>query len=71
MIYHHDSAPSHTSTKTIDFLNKAKINYVKPEQWMPKSPDAAPMDYAVWGYLKQRLNKHEIETLDDLKKNCV
>lgn len=68
MIYHHNSAPSHTSKKTITFMNDSKINYVKPEQWMPKSPDAAPMDYAVWGYLKQRLNKQNIENLDELKK---
>ena len=45
MIYHHDSALSHT----IAFLNKSKINYVKPEEWMPKSD---PMDYAIWCYFK-------------------
>ena len=50
MIYHHDSAPSHTSKKSIAFLDKSKINYVKPEEWMPKSPDAAPMDYSIWSY---------------------
>jgi hypothetical protein len=38
---------------------------------MPKSPVAAPMDYAIWEYLKQRLNKHEIETLDELKKKTM
>ena len=32
MIYHHDSAPSHAPKKTIVFLNKSKINYVKPEE---------------------------------------
>ncbi|CAF2118715.1 unnamed protein product [Rotaria magnacalcarata] len=68
MIYHHDSAPSHVSKETIAFMNKTKINYVKPQEWMPKSPDAAPMDYVVWGHLKQRLNKCKIETLDQLKK---
>ena len=36
---------------------------------MLKSPDPAPMDYAIWGYLKQRLNKKNIETLDQLKKS--
>ncbi|CAF5152427.1 unnamed protein product, partial [Rotaria magnacalcarata] len=49
LIFHHDSAPSHVSKKTIAFLNASKINYVKPEEWMPKSPDAAPMDYSIWG----------------------
>ncbi|CAF2153742.1 unnamed protein product [Rotaria magnacalcarata] len=71
MIYHHDSAPSHVSKETIAFMNKTKINYVKPQEWMPKSPDAAPMDYAVWSHLKQRLNKCKIEILDQLKKKCI
>lgn len=68
MIFHQDSAPSHVSKKTINFLNQSKISFIKPEEWMPKSPDAAPMDYAVWGYLKQRLNRHPIQTLDELRK---
>ena len=72
MIYHHDSAPGHTSKKTNAFLNKSKINYVKPEEWMPKSPDAVPMDYSTWGYLKQQLSTQKIETLNELKKKfCV
>jgi hypothetical protein len=57
MIFHRDNAPSHVSKKTIAFLDASGINYVKPEEWMPKSSDAAPMDYSVWGYLKQQLNK--------------
>ena len=68
MIYHHDSAPSHTSKKTIAFLTKSKINYVKPEEWMPKS---APMDYSIWSYLKQQLNKQKIEILDELEKQIL
>jgi hypothetical protein len=35
---------------------------------VPKSLDAAPMDYAVWRYLKQQLNKQNIQTLSQLKK---
>lgn len=69
--FHQDSAPSHTAKETINYLNKCGINYVKPEEWLPSSPDAAPMDYAVWGYLKQRLNKTEIKTLDELKKKLL
>ena len=71
LIFHHDSAPSHVSKKTIAFLNASKIYYVKPEEWMPKSPDAAPMDYSIWGYLKQRLNKQKIESLNVLKKKLL
>ncbi|CAF4482595.1 unnamed protein product [Rotaria sp. Silwood2] len=35
-------------------------------KWMPASPDAAPMDYSIWGYLKQQLNKTHIDCLDEL-----
>ena len=71
MIYHHDSAPVHILKKTIAFLNKSKINYVKSDEWMPKSHDVAPMDYSIWGYLKQQLNKQKIETLDELFKKIL
>jgi hypothetical protein len=33
---------------------------------MPSSPDAAPMDYSIWGYLKQRLNQVNIKCLNEL-----
>jgi hypothetical protein len=71
-IFHQDSAPSHTSKTTSNFLNEKKTNYIKPEEWMPSSPDATPMDYSIWGYLKQRLNKTKTKSLHELKKNfCV
>ncbi|CAF1337854.1 unnamed protein product [Rotaria sordida] len=60
------SAPSPTSKETIQYLNENKINYIKPEEWMPASPDAAPMDYAIWGYLKQQLNRTDTKSLDEL-----
>ncbi|CAF3848260.1 unnamed protein product [Rotaria sp. Silwood1] len=59
-------APSHTAKETVSFLNKNKINYIKPEEWMPGSPDAAPTDYSMWEYLKQQLNKTYIDSLDEL-----
>jgi len=68
LIFHHDSAPSYVSKETIQFLNESKINYIKPNESIPSSLDAAPMDFSVWGYLKQRLNKQKIETLVELKK---
>ncbi|CAF3506214.1 unnamed protein product [Rotaria socialis] len=67
-IFLQDSAPSHVSKKTIAFLNASKMKYVKPEEYMPKSPHAATMDYSIWGYLKQRLNKQKIGSLSELKK---
>ena len=38
---------------------------------MPKSPNVASMDYAIWEHLKQWLNKVKIETLDELRKKLL
>ena len=65
---HQDSAPSHRSKMTLEFLKSSKINFITPEEWIPKSPDAAPMDYFVWGFLKNRLRKKNIKDTADLKR---
>ena len=51
MVFHQDSASSHTARKTLDFLQKRLVQYMTPSEWMPKSPDCAPMDYGIWGIL--------------------
>lgn len=68
MVFHQDSASSHTSKQTLKFLKDNKVKFVKPEEWMPKSPDAAPMDFGIWGILKRRLQKRTINTLRGLKR---
>lgn len=35
---------------------------------MPNSPDADPCDYFLWGYLKSKLNKRNVNTINGLKK---
>ena len=67
-LYHQDSAPSHASKKTLKFLRDNNIPLITPLQWMPNSPDAAPLDYFYWGYLKNRLNKRKVTTISGLKK---
>jgi hypothetical protein len=40
--------------------------YVTPEEWMPKSSDAAPMDVGILGLLKRWLQQRKIYTLSGL-----
>ena len=68
MVFHQDSASSHTMIKTLDLLQKRRVQYITPSEWMPKSPDCAPMDYGIWGILKRRLQKRSIYTLNGLKR---
>ena len=60
--FHHDAASSHTSKKTLDYLESIKIkygiNYIKNSEIPIKSPDASPLDFFGFGYLKQKLCLH-------------
>ncbi len=67
-LFQQDSAPSHRSKKTQKFLMDNKIPFLTPNQWLPNSPDAAPLDFFFWGYLKGRINQRNPKTLEGLKK---
>ncbi|XP_042901427.1 histone-lysine N-methyltransferase SETMAR-like [Parasteatoda tepidariorum] len=44
-VSHQDSAQSHASKVTQKFLTDQQVQFLRPEQWIPNSPDAAPSDY--------------------------
>ena len=68
MILHQDSAPGHVAKKTITYMKEHNIQVITPDEWLPKSLDAAPMDYSIWGIMKERVRKHNVSTLNGLKK---
>ena len=70
-MFHQDSAPSHASIKTLKFLDDRQIAYIKPTEWLANSPDAAPLDYFAWGYLKHQLSKRKASSIASLKRAIV
>lgn len=66
-IFHHDSAPSHVSKLTQEFMH-ANMKFLEKDNWIPMSPDAAPMDYFVWGYLKRKLWRVKVKDMAGLKR---
>lgn len=67
-IFHQYSAPAHKAASTIEFLVQNKVNFIREEDWIPCSPDAAPMDFGIWGYMKNKLKFKKVRTLNGLKK---
>jgi len=65
-LFHQDSAPSHTSRITQEYM-RSKMRFIPKEIWIPKSPDAAPMDYFVWGHLKRMLWNSKPKDMAGLK----
>ena len=67
-ILQQDSAPSHRAKKTIDWLKNNRIKFINPSEWIPNSPDAAPMDYCIWGYMLSKLKHRKVGSLNSLKR---
>jgi len=62
-----DGALSHRAKSTATFLQRTVPNFIEPSVWAPNSPDLNPVDYAVWGALRQSVYCIPISNLDDLK----
>jgi hypothetical protein len=68
MVFHQDSASSHTARKSLTYLKQNNVKFISPEEWMPKSLDAASMDFSIWGIVKRRLQKRKVTSLNRLKR---
>ncbi|CAM2703707.1 unnamed protein product [Rotaria socialis] len=54
MVLHQDSAPGHVTKYTSSYMKEHNINVIMPLDWLPKSSDAAAMDYSIWAIMKER-----------------
>lgn len=70
-LWHQDSAPSHKAVKTNDFLARNNIDFIHSGEWIPKSPDACPLDYFMWGLMKRKLERKRVRTVKGLKRALV
>ena len=67
-IFQQDSAPSHKSKKSQQFLTE-KCEFIEHKDWPSNSPDLNPMDYFVWGTMEMMLKKKKYRTFTGFKKS--
>ena len=65
-----DGAPPHTARETQNWLGTQCPDWIKKDEWPPKSPDLNPMDYGLWGMLISKIAelRNEVRNLDDLRE---
>ena len=72
VFFHHDKASSHTANLTTEYLEQLKssigISYLEKYYIPVKAPDASPLDFYGFGYLKQQLSKRRARTLNGVWK---
>lgn len=59
MYYHHDGAPPHNGRNVVAFMNNEYpgrwLGTNGPIPWPARSPDLNPLDFFVWGHVKNRV----------------
>lgn len=70
--FQQDGAPAHFALRVrrvldANFPNRW-IGRRGTIEWPPRSPDLTPLDYFLWGYLKERVYKTRPVNIDDLKQ---
>lgn len=66
-----DSAPCHTSRRSLAWLSDNFSDHITPDMWPPNSPDCNPLDYYVWGAVERETNKTPCKTKDELKARIM
>jgi len=70
-IFQQDSAPAHRARETICLLERATPVFISPDLWPPNSPDLNPVDYKIWGVMRQRFYGMTVHDVQQLKRRLV
>ena len=76
MWFQQDEAAAHTARATVELLRQIFGHRIISQNseiyWPSRSPDLMPLDYFLWGDLKERVCINKPHTLQQLKDNiCV
>ena len=70
MYFQHDGAPAHFSRNVVNFFNekfgRRWIGRGGPIAWPARSPDLNPLDYCLWGWMKDIVYSARVNTREEL-----
>lgn len=72
--FQHDGAPAHNSRIVSQYLNQRFprwIGNMGPVPWPARSPDLTPLDYFLWGAIKNKVYLQKPNDLEELKNNIT
>lgn len=70
LIFQQDGAPAHNSRRTAEFLNEyfpSWIGTFGQIRWPPRSPDLTPLDFFLWGYVKDLVYRNRYNSVQELQ----
>lgn len=73
--FQQDGAPAHFGIQVRHFLDATFPNrWIGRRgkiEWPPRSPDLTPLDFFLWGFLKDRVYRTKPANLDELRQNII
>lgn len=75
MWFQQDGHPAHTAKATRKLLHRKFgnrwIGLRGPREWPPRSPDLTPLDFFLWGHLKEQIYATRPASVEELKDKIV
>ena len=75
ILFQQDGAPPHWGKKVREFLDQKFSNRWigrdGPIFWPPRSPDITPLDFFLWGYVKDIVYRTKVKDISDLKERII
>lgn len=75
IVFQQDGAPAHYAVQVREFLNhRFRDHWIGrrgPTEWPARSPDLTPLDFFLWGHLKNKVYATQPTSLDDLRRKIV
>ena len=65
--FQQNSAPSHETKKTQEWLSENVPHFITKEVWPPSSPDLNPLNFGIWSYLESKVSTVHHQSLEALK----
>lgn len=67
--FQQDGATAHTAQETMTYLRQFfDDRLISRGRWPARSPDLTPLDYFLFGHLKNRVYRNRPQNIDDLKQ---
>ena len=70
-VFQQDSALAHRARKTIKLLLWETPVFISPDLWPPNSPDLNPVDYKIWGVMRDWVYQKKVKDVKKLRERLV
>lgn len=70
-LFQQDDAPAYRARETVGLLKNETPDFIPPTLWPPNSPDLNPLDYKIWGIMKERVYRTRVPDVEELRDRIV